>query len=47
MLSVSAGRAIDMTIEWTPTGVVPLTIHRNDDAIDIGPRADTSFVGAP
>ncbi len=46
LLAVSGGRPVDLTIEWTPTGVVPLTIHRVDDAVDIGPRADPSFVGA-
>jgi hypothetical protein len=51
LLAVSAGGPIDVTVEWTPSGVVPLTIHTagNDSSvtsIDIGPRAEPSFVGA-
>jgi hypothetical protein len=37
---------VDVTVEWTPHGVVPLTIHLADRSIDIGPRADDSFVSA-
>jgi hypothetical protein len=46
LLAVSAGDPVDVTVEWTPHGVVPLTIHLADRSIDIGPRADTSFVSA-
>lgn len=44
LLAASAGAAVDMTIEWTPHGVIPLALHLDDRAIDIGPLADTSFV---
>ena len=46
LLAVSGGGPIDLTVEWTPHGVVPLTIHLADRSIDIGPRADDSFVSA-
>ena len=44
LLAVSAGRPVDLTIEWTPHGVVPLAVHFPDRTIDIGPRAEASFV---
>ncbi len=46
LLAVSGGAPIDVTVEWTPHGVIPLTIHLPDRSIDIGPRADDSFVSA-
>lgn len=46
LLAVAGGGAADVTCEWTPHGVVPLTIHLADRSIDIGPRADDSFVSA-
>jgi hypothetical protein len=46
LLAVSGGAPVDITVEWTPHGVVPLTIHAPDRSIDIGPRADDSFVSA-
>lgn len=46
LLAVSEGRAVDLTVEWTPHGVVPLSIHLPDRTVDIGPRANTSFVSA-
>lgn len=46
LLAVAGGRAVDVTCEWTPHGVVPLTLHVDDRSIDIGPRADDSFVSA-
>ncbi len=46
LLAVSAGRSVDVTIEWTPHGVVPLAVHLADRTIDVGPRADSSFVSA-
>ncbi len=46
LLAISAGDLVDLTVEWTPHGVVPLTIHLPDRSIDIGPRADDSFVSA-
>jgi len=45
-LAASAGGLVDLTIEWTPHGVQPLTVHLDDRALDVGPRADVSFVGA-
>jgi hypothetical protein len=46
LVAVSAGQPVDLTVEWTPLGLVPLTVHLGDRVIDIGPRADASFVGA-
>jgi hypothetical protein len=46
LLAVAGGGAVDVTCEWTPHGVVPLAIHRDDRSIDIGPRAADSFVSA-
>ena len=46
LLSASAAGEVDVTIEWTPHGVIPLTIHLPDRSIDVGPRADPSFVSA-
>jgi hypothetical protein len=46
LLAVAGGDAVDVTCEWTPHGVVPLTVHLTDRSIDIGPRADSSFVSA-
>ncbi len=46
LLAVAGGGVVDVTCEWTPHGVVPLTVHLDDRSIDIGPRADDSFVSA-
>jgi hypothetical protein len=46
LLACSEGRPVAVTAEWTPLGVVPLTLHLADRAVDIGPVADESFVGA-
>ena len=46
LLAVAGGGSVDVTCEWTPHGVVPLAVHLDDRAIDIGPRADDSFVSA-
>lgn len=46
LLSCSEGRVVPITAEWTPAGLVPLTVHLPDRAIDVGPVADSSFVGA-
>lgn len=46
LLAVSAGHPLDLTIEWTPHGVIPLSIHLPDRTVDIGPRANTSFVSS-
>jgi hypothetical protein len=46
LLAVTAGGQADVTCEWTPHGVVPLTVHLDHRSIDIGPRADDNFVSA-
>ncbi len=46
LLALSAGEAVDITLEWTPRGVMPLAVHLPTRSVDIGPRADASFVGA-
>jgi hypothetical protein len=46
VLAASAGRPVTLTVEWTIDGVVPLTVHLADRALDVGPRADPSFVSA-
>lgn len=46
VLAASEGAAVTATVEWTPHGVVPLTVHLADRVIDVGPRADLSFVSA-
>lgn len=45
LLAMSGGGPVDLTIEWTPHGVVPLAVHLAERSVDIGPRADASFVG--
>ena len=37
---------VAVTVEWTVDGCVPLTVHLADRALDVGPRADLSFVSA-
>lgn len=46
LLAASSGAPVPVTIEWTPWGVLPLTVHLPDRTIDVGPRADPTFVGA-
>jgi SWIM zinc finger len=46
LLAASAGEPVTLTVEWTLDGAVPLTVHLPDRAIDVGPRADLSFVSA-
>lgn len=46
LLAASAGDLVDVTVEWTPWGVQPLTVHLDDRTLDVGPRADSTFVGA-
>lgn len=46
LLAASAGRPVTVTVEWTIDGAVPLAVHLPDRALDIGPRADLSFVSA-
>jgi hypothetical protein len=44
LLACSGGGMVPVTVEWTPAGLVPLTVHLPDRAVDIGPVADSSFV---
>ena len=46
VLAASAGAPVTTTVEWTLDGAVPLTVHLPDRALDVGPRADLSFVSA-
>ncbi len=46
VLAASAGGSVTLTVEWTLDGAVPLTVHLPDRAVDVGPRADLSFVTA-
>ncbi len=46
LVAASAGSPVTATVEWSPWGVQPLTVHLPDRTLDIGPRADPSFVGA-
>jgi len=46
LLACSEGRPVSITAEWTPHGMVPLTAHLPDRAIDLGPTADPSFLAA-
>jgi hypothetical protein len=46
LLAASGGLPVTLTVEWTTSGVVPLTVFLADRTIDIGPRADLSFVSA-
>jgi len=46
LLACSAGAAVPVTCEWTPRGLVPLTVHLADRHVDVGPTADPTFVSA-
>ena len=46
LLVASRGAPVVVTVEWTPWGVLPLTVHLADRTLDVGPRADPTFVGA-
>jgi hypothetical protein len=46
LLAASAGAPVAVTVEWTVDGAVPLSVHLSDRVLDIGPRADPSFVSA-
>ena len=46
LLAATCGRPAPITMEWTPHGIIPLTVFLDDRAIDVGPRADPSFVSA-
>lgn len=38
LVAVSGGRAVPITAEWTPAGLIPLAVHLADRSIDFGPR---------
>ena len=40
------GEPVTMTVEWAPKGVRALAVHLVDRTLDVGPRADPSFLGA-
>ncbi len=44
VLAATGGEPATLTVEWTPHGVIPLTVHAADRALDVGPVADPSFV---
>jgi hypothetical protein len=46
VLAATGGGPAVLTIEWTPHGVIALTVHAADRALDVGPVADSSFVAA-
>ena len=46
LLACTAGRPTPVMAEWTAAGLVPLTVHLADRAVDIGPVAEASFVKA-
>jgi hypothetical protein len=46
VLAAGDGAAVTVTVEWTPRGLVPLAVHLGDRVLDVGPRADPTFVGA-
>jgi hypothetical protein len=47
LLAVSAGAPVPLAFEWTPHGVIPLSVFGDAGGVhDVGPRADPSFVGA-
>jgi hypothetical protein len=46
LLACTAGRPTTVTAEWTAAGLVPLTVHLADRAVDVGPVAESSFVKA-
>lgn len=46
LLAASQGAPVTLAAEWTTAGLVPLAAFLPDRALDIGPRADPSFVSA-
>jgi hypothetical protein len=46
LLAASAGAPLTIAVEWTARGFLPITVFLDDRTIDIGPRADPSFVSA-
>lgn len=45
LLACTGGAVAPITCEWTPLGLIPLTVHLADRWVDVGPVADSSFVG--
>jgi hypothetical protein len=46
LLAASAGAPLTIAVEWTARGFLPITVFLDDRIIDVGPRADPSFVSA-
>jgi hypothetical protein len=46
LLAASGGHPVAVSAEWTASGLVPLAVFLPDRVLDIGPRADASFVSA-
>lgn len=46
LVASCASGVLPITVEWTPTGLVPLAVFIGDRAVDVGPRADERFVAA-
>jgi hypothetical protein len=46
LLGASGGAPLPLAVEWTADGLVPLTAFLADRTLDLGRRADTSFVSA-
>jgi hypothetical protein len=44
LVAASAAEPVTVTVEWSPWGLQPLTVHLDDRTLDIGPRADPTFV---
>lgn len=42
LVACSGGRPVRVTCEWTPAGLVPLTVHAPGGAVDVGPRGGFS-----
>jgi len=42
LVACTAGHSATISAEWMPDGVVPLTVHLVDGAVDIGPRGGWS-----
>lgn len=47
VVAASAGRDVTMTVEWTPRGVLPLTVHLDDRTLDVGPHTENPDLSAP
>jgi hypothetical protein len=45
LLACSGARLATMCCEWTPAGLLPLTVFAADRAVDVGPRVEPSFAG--